>query len=173
MQKDVSASETIKPDRFFPRIWRQGRNYSTIVGWLLCRAFTGRHWQLANAVALSLLHLSSQAAAIYVVYWYGKQMEQTGLVTVPFIDLQVNLKDDPQWLWAIVAVAIALFVISAVLLYLSRKVILDMVEKFFARSMEQLVLLTLRVPDPRVPIASHIIMDHGLGGSLWDAGAAA
>ena len=164
MQKDVSASETIKPDRFFPRIWRQGRNYSTIVGWLLRRAFTGRHWQLAIAVVLSLLHLSSQAAAIYVVYWYGKQMEQTGLVTVPFIDLHVNLKDDPQWLWAIVAAAIALFVISAVLLYMSRKVILDMVEKFFARSSEQLVLLTLRVPDPRVPIASHIIMDHGLGG---------
>ena len=42
MQKDVSASETIKPVRFFPRIWRQGRNYSTIVGWLLRRAFTGR-----------------------------------------------------------------------------------------------------------------------------------
>ena len=103
MQKDVSASETIKPDRFFPRIWRQGRNYSTIVGWLLYRAFTGRHWQLAIAVALSLLHLSSQAAAIYVVYWYGRQMEQTGLVTVPFLDLHVNLKDDPQWLWAIVA----------------------------------------------------------------------
>ena len=94
---------------FFPRIWRQGRNYSTIVGWLLRRAFTGRHWQLAIAVVLSLLHLSSQAAAIYVVYWYGKQMEQTGLVTVPFIDLHVNLKDDPQWLWAIVAVSIALF----------------------------------------------------------------
>src|SRR6185295_15653016 len=164
MQKDVSGSGTIKPDRFFPRIWRQGRNYSTIVGWLLRRAFTGRHWQLAIAVVLSLLHLSSQAAAIYVVYWYGKQMEQTGLVTVPFIDLHVNLKDDPQWLWAIVAAAIALFVISAVLLYMSRKVILDMVEKFFARSSEQLVLLTLRVPDPRVPIASHIIMDHGLGG---------
>ena len=107
MQKDVSASETIKPDTFFPRIWRQGRNYSTIVGWLLYRAFTGRHWQLAIAVVLSLLHLSSQAAAIYVVYWYGKQMEQTGLVTVPFIDLHVNLKDDPQWLWAIVAASTA------------------------------------------------------------------
>lgn len=164
MQKDVSASETIKPDRFLPRIWRQGRNYSTIVGWLLSRAFSGRHWQLAIAVALSLLHLSSQAAAIYVVYWYGRQMEQTGLVTVPFIDLHVNLKDDPQWLWAIVAAAIALFVISAVLLYMSRKVILDMVEKFFARSTEELVLLTTRVPDPRVPFASHMVKDYGLGG---------
>ena len=164
MQKDVSASGTIKADTFFPRIWRQGRNYSTIVGWLLYRAFTGRQWQLAIAVVLSLLHLSTQVAAIYVVYWYGKQMEQTGLVTVPFLDLHVNLNDDPQWLWAIVAVSTACFVTSAALLYFSRKVILDMVEKYFARSTEQLVLLSLRVPDPRVPLASHIIMDHGYGG---------
>ena len=164
MQKDVSASETVKPDRFLPRVWRQGRNYSTIVGWLLHRAFSGRHWQLAIAVVLSLLHLSSQAAAIYVVYWYGKQMEQTGLVSVPFIDLHVNLKDDPQWLWAIVAAATVCFIVSAVLLYLSRKQILDMVEKYYARSLEQLVLLSLRVPDPRAPLASHVFMDHGLGG---------
>jgi ABC-type multidrug transport system fused ATPase/permease subunit len=164
MQKDVSASETVKPDRFLPRIVRQGRNYSTIVAWLLYRAFTGRHWQLATAVVLSLLHLSTQAAAIYVVYLYGKQMEQSGLVTVPFIDLHVNLKDDPQWLWAIVAVATVCFVVSAVLLYLSRKQILDIVEKYFARSIEQLVLLSLRVPDPRAPLATQIFMDHGLGG---------
>jgi hypothetical protein len=164
MQKDVSASETVKSDSFFPRIVRQGRNYSTIVGWLLYRAFSGRHWQLIIAVGLSLLHLSTQAAAIFVVYWYGKQMEQSGLVTVPFVDIHVNLKDDPQWLWAIIAASMVLFVISAVLLYLSRKVILDMVEKFFARSTEELVLLTTRVPDPRVPFASHMVMDYGLGG---------
>ena len=76
MQKDVSASETIKPDSFLPRISRQGRNYSTLVGWLLYRAFNGNTWKLAVATALSLLHLSSQAAAIYVVYWYGRAMEK-------------------------------------------------------------------------------------------------
>ena len=172
MQKDVSASETIKADTFFPRIWRQGRNYSTIVGWLLYRAFTGRQWQLAIAVVLSLLHLSTQVAAIYVVYWYGKQMEQTGLVTVPFLDINVNLKDDPQWLWAIVAVSTACFVISAALLYFSRKVILDMVEKYFARSSEQLVLLSLRVPDPRVPFASISSWITDSEASLRDAAAA-
>src|SRR4029079_12402749 len=160
MQKDGSGSGTIKSDPFFPRIWRQGRNYSTIVGWLLYRAFTGRHWQLPLTVALSLLHLSTQAAAIYVVYWYGKQMEQTGLVTVPFLDLHLNLKDDPQWLWAIVAVSTACFVTSAALLYFSRKVILDMVEKYFARSTEQLVLLSLRLPDSRVPRASTLTIAH-------------
>jgi hypothetical protein len=39
-----------------------------------------------------------------------------------------------------------------------------MVEKFFARSLEQLVLFTLRTPDPRARMASRIFKDHGLGG---------
>jgi ABC-type multidrug transport system fused ATPase/permease subunit len=164
MQKDVSASGTIKSETFLSRIWRQGRNYTTLVGWLLRRAFTGRHWQLAIAIVLSLLHLGSQAAAIYVVYWYGKQMEKSGLVTVPFLDIHVNLKDDPQWLWAIVAFATASFAFSALLLYLSRKQIMDMAEKYYARSLEQLVLLTLRVPDPRAPVATHLFETHGVGG---------
>ena len=56
------------------------------------------------------------------------------------------------------------FSVSAALLYLSRKQLLDMVEKYFARSLEQLVLLTLRVPDPRAPVATHLFEDHGLGG---------
>ena len=86
-------------------------------------------------------------------------MEKTGLVTVPFLDIHVNLKDEPQWLWAIVAVSTLCFVVSAVFLYLSRKQILDIVEKQYARSLEQLGLLSLRVPDPRVPVASHIF--HG------------
>jgi ABC-type multidrug transport system fused ATPase/permease subunit len=164
MQKDVSPSETIKWDSFLPRIWRQGRNYSTLVGWLLYRAFRGRTRTLAIATVLSLLHLCSQAAAIYVVYWYGKQMESTGLVTVPFLNVDVNLKDQPEWLWAIVVVSTGCFVISAVLLYLSRRQLIDVVEKHFARSLEQLVLLTLHVPDPRAPIATHLFLDHGLGG---------
>jgi hypothetical protein len=164
MQKEVSASEAIKSDAFLPRIVRQGRNYSTLVGWLLYRAFTGRTWKLAIATMLSLLHLGSQAAAIYVVYWYGKQMERTGLVTVPFTGIDVNLKDQPQWLWAIILASIVCFVVSAVFLYWSRKEILDVVEKHYARSLEELVLLTLRVPDPRVPIATNIFLDHGLGG---------
>jgi hypothetical protein len=164
MQKDVCSNGTIAPDRFLPRIVRQGRNYSTVVLWLLRRAYGGRTYKLAVAIGLSLLHLGSQAAAIYVVYWYGKQMEQSGIVKVPVLDLEINLKTEPQWLWAIVAFATAAFIVSAVLLYLSRKQILDMVEVFFARSLEQLVLLTLRVPDPRAPLASRIFNDHRLGG---------
>jgi ABC-type multidrug transport system fused ATPase/permease subunit len=164
MQKDVSVSELISTDMFLPRILRQGRHYSTVVAWLLRRAFAGRTAQLAIAVVLSLLHLGSQAAAIFVVYWYGKQMEQSGRLTVPFLNIEINLNTGPQWLWAIVAVATFCFIVSAALLYLSRKQILDMVEGYFARSLEQLVLLSLRVPEPRAPLASYIFRVHGLGG---------
>jgi hypothetical protein len=166
MQKDVSACETIKPDPFVPRISRQGRNYATLVGWLLYQAFKGRTWKLAVATALSLLHLSSQGAAIYVVYWYGKAMESTGLGKVPFLNIEVNLKDQPEWLWAIVAISTGFFVISALLLYLARKQILDIIEEQYARNIEQLVLLSLRVPDPRVPLATHIFQHYGLGGII-------
>ena len=76
----------------------------------------------------------------------------------------MNLKDHPKLLWAIVAISTACFVVSAVLLYLSRKQILDMVEKYYARSLEQVGLLSLRVPDPRARVATQIFMDHGVGG---------
>jgi ABC-type multidrug transport system fused ATPase/permease subunit len=164
MQKNVSAGETIKLDVFWPRIWRQGRNYSTVVGWLLYRAFRGRTWNLFVAASLSLLHLGSQAAAVYVVYWYGRAMEGSGVGTIPILEIEVNLKDQHEWLWAIVAASTACFVLSAVLLYLSRKQILDIVEKYYARSLEELVLLTLRAPDPRASIGSHLLLDRGLGG---------
>jgi ABC-type multidrug transport system fused ATPase/permease subunit len=164
MQKNVSVGKTNKPDPFLPRILRQGRNYATLVGWLLYHAFKGRTWKLVVATGLSLLHLSSQGAAIYVIYWYGRAMEGTGLGKIPVLNIQLNLKDQPEWLWAIVAISTGFFVLSALLLYLSRKQILDIVEESYARNLEQLVLLSLRVPDPRVPLATHIFQDHGLGG---------
>ena len=164
MQKDVSAGGTIKADSFFPRISRQGRNYSTLVGWLLYRAFEGRTWKLVIATTLSVLHLSTQGAAIYLVYWYGRAMEGAGVGKIPFLNMEVNLKDEPEWLWAVVVASTALFVLSALLLYLSRKQIIDMVEKYYARSLEQLVLLSFRVPDPRAHIATQVFLDYGLGG---------
>jgi ABC-type multidrug transport system fused ATPase/permease subunit len=164
MQKGVSAGETVKLDAFWRRIWRQGRNYSRVVGWLLYRAFKGRTWWLAFAGGLSLLHLGSQAAAIYVVYWYGRTMEGSGVGKIPILKIELDLKNQHEWLWAIVAVSTACFVLSAVLLYFSRRQILDIVQKYYAQSLEELVLLTLRAPDPRGPIASNLLLDRGLGG---------
>ena len=86
VQKSMTG-EAGEADAFLPRVGRQGRNYSTLVGWLLYSAFRGRTWKLAIAIALSLLHLGSQVAAIYAVYWYARQMEKTGIVTVPLLHI--------------------------------------------------------------------------------------
>lgn len=163
MQKHVAADGALKP-AFLSRAARQGRNYSALVGWLMYSVFKGRTTKLVSAIVLSLVHLGSQAAAIYAIYWYARQMEKTGLVTVPLLHLEVNLKDQPEWLWAIVIFSTACFVISAAFLYLSRQQILNIVEKHYARSIEELVLLSMRLPDPRVRIASNLFMDYGLGG---------
>ena len=69
---------------------------------------------------LSLLSLGSQAAAIYAIYWYGQQMEATGLASVPYLHIEVNLNDRPEWLWGVVIFSTICFVISAAFLYLAR-----------------------------------------------------
>src|SRR5262245_57047515 len=128
MLKSAKAIRPVKPTSLFARAARQGTNYSTLVGWLLHGVFTGRTGKLIVATTLSLVHFGSQAVAIYAVYWYAKQMEQTGHVWVPYLNIDVNLKDQPEWLWAIVIFSTACFVISAALLFLSRQQILDIIE---------------------------------------------
>lgn len=164
MLKDARPARLAKPVSFFTRVARQGRNYSHLLGWLLYSAFKGRAAKLAIAVVLSLVHLASQAAAIYAVFWYGRQMEQTGLASVPFLNIHVNLKEQPEWLWVIVIFSTACFVVSAGFLYLSRQQILDIVEKHYARNVEELVLLSLRLPDPRVRLATNLFRQFGVGG---------
>lgn len=163
MQKHASSG-VAEPGSFFARISRQGRNYSTLVVWLLFKAFKGRSSKLLLAIVLSLIHLASQAAAIYAIYWYGRQMEQSGAVTIPYIGLAINLKEQPEWLWAIVTFSTLAFVVSASFLYLARRVILDVVEEHYGQMAEELVLYSLRLPDPRAKLASELFDDFGVGG---------
>ena len=72
MQKLASNKDNIASDPFCPALSRQGRNYSTLVGWTLYTGFKGRTTKLAVAIVLSLLNLGSQAAAIGAIYWYGR-----------------------------------------------------------------------------------------------------
>lgn len=163
MQKHASSG-VVEPDAFFARVSRQGRNYTTLVVWLLYKAFRGRSSKLVLAIVLSLVHLASQAAAIYAIYWYGKQMEQNGAVSVPFFKIVINLKEQPEWLWAIVAFSTVAFVVSASFLYLGRRVIFDVVQEHYAQMAEEVVLLSLRLPDPRARLASELFNDFGVSG---------
>ena len=162
--KDARPATPVKPISFLPRVWRQGRNYFSLVAWLLCTAFKGRTWKLTIAVALSLFHLATQAAAIYAVYWYGRQMEKGGAFSVPLVHLEINLKEQPEWLWVIVIFSTGCFILSAALMFLSRRQILNIVQEHYAATLEQLALLTNRLPDSRVRLASSLFIDHGFGG---------
>ena len=154
----------IKPLSFVTRAMRQGGNYSALVGWLLYTASKGSVSKLTIAAAFSFAHLASQAAAIYAIYWYGRQMERNGNAYVPLLKLTVNFKDQPEWLWAIVIFSTVTFVMSATFLYLAGRQLLDVVEKHYARAIEGLALLSSRLPDPRVRLASDLFMKYGLGG---------
>ena len=164
MQKNVPAGGTIRSDSLLSRVSRQGRHYSTLVLWLLHTAFGGRTTKLAVAMVLTLVSLGAQGAAIYAVYWYGRQMEKTGIATVPYLNFEVNLKDQPEWLWAVVIFSTLAFVVSAAFLYLARRQLLNIVEQYYARKMEQLVLLSLQLPDARARLASSLFMQFGVAG---------
>ena len=164
MLKDARPARPVKPISFLPRVWRQGRNYFSLVAWLLYTAFRGRTWKLIIAVGLSLLHLATQAAAIYAVYWYGRQMEKGGAFSVPLVHIEINLKEQPEWLWVIVIFSTGCFILSAALMFLSRRQILNIVQEHYAATLEQLALLTNRLPDSRVRLASSLFIDHGFGG---------
>jgi len=155
MAKNVSTYGMSKPISFVTRVARQANNYSTVVLWLLYTVFKGRTRALVIAIVLN---------AIYAVYWYALQMEQTGIATVPFWHLQVNLKDQPEWLWVVVIFSTACFVTSACLLFLSRRLVFDIAEKHYGQSLEKLVLLARHLPDPRTRTASYLLNDYGLGG---------
>ena len=118
MQKDVPAGEAIKPDSFLPAHLAAGAQLFDPRRLAALPGLQRPQLELAIAIVLSLLHLASQAAAIYVVYWYGRQMEQTGLVTVPFLDLHMNLKEHPNGCGPSSRLSTVCFIVSAALLYL-------------------------------------------------------
>jgi hypothetical protein len=160
--KDAAQTRLVKPISFFTRATRQGRNYTTLVGWLLYTAWGGRTSKLTISMLLSLAHLGAQAAAIYAIYRYARQMEGTGSLTVPILHVTLNFKEQPQWLWVVVIFSTICFVASAAFLYLSRRQIIDVVEKRYARILEELVLLSRRLPDSRARLASDLFMEYGL-----------
>jgi hypothetical protein len=163
MLKAVTASD-FKPMSRFSRFLEQGRNYTTLVAWLVHTVFSGRMRLLSMSIVLNLVHLACQAAAIFIIYWYAKQMEGGGVASIPYLDLSLNLRDYPQLLWAVVLASCLCFVLSATLLFFSRKLVFDIVEAQYAHSLERLILDGSQLPDPRARLASRIVTNFGIGG---------
>jgi hypothetical protein len=149
---------------FLPRLTRQVVNYAAVVGWLLHVVFKVRAKKLVGAVVLAGLHLAGQAAAIFAIYWYARQMDKNGTLSLPLLGIDFALRDEPTLLWTVVIFAVVSFVASACSLFMSRQLILRIVEDYYAQSVEKLVVVADRLPDPRARTASELLVEYGLSG---------
>ena len=149
---------------FLRRLTRQVTNYAAVVGWLLHVVFKVRAKKFAGAVVLAGLHLAGQGGAIFAIYWYARQMDKNGTLLPPLLGIDFPLRDEPTLLWAVVIFATACFVASAFSMFVSRQLILGIVEDYYAQSVEKLVLVADRLPDPRARAASELLVEYGLSG---------
>jgi hypothetical protein len=141
----------------------RGKNYLRLVGWLLHRSFRGRRSTLTGLLAQSLLYLGGQWAAILLLYWYARVKQGEA----PFPDgwfVGISLPAEPMLVWSVIALAAACLIGSSFFLYLSRSVVLRVVERDYGRSLVQLLHFAKRLPDPRAPVASRLYAEHHLGG---------
>ena len=162
MLKDVAPTKTLTPLSYLSRAATQGTNYAAVVVWLLHLSFRGRIRTLMTALGLSGLYLAAQAAGIYCIYYYARLLETGGVSKLRYIGLSVEARTDLRLLWAIVILAAVAFVASATFHFLSRLLILNLVQRRYALSLEQLVQQAGRMPDSRARIASRIFMNYGL-----------
>jgi hypothetical protein len=126
--------------------------------------FKGEASRISRAYVLSALYLAGQGAAIFVIYWYVQKIEADTSVTVPWLGYELGDRDEPILLVAVVVLSAVCFAASAVFLYISRRVMLTVVEQYLQRQFENLVWLVGRLPDPRAPIASKLAVRPGLTG---------
>lgn len=164
MLKDVGPIKAIKPISFLSRAATQGTNYTSVVGWLLYRAFKGRTLALVGALLFSLLNFAGQGGGIFTIYWYARKVETNGMVSVPALGIEFAARTEPGLLWAVVIFSALCFIGGAVILFLSRCLIFTRVEDRYAKGLEQLVYLTRNLPDPRARTASRLFMNYGLAG---------
>ncbi|MCJ7787939.1 MAG: hypothetical protein MUP20_04400, partial [Methyloceanibacter sp.] len=129
MLKDVAPIKTVTPISFLSRAAAQGTNYTTAVAWLLQRAFQGRLRTLFLALGMSGLYLATQAAGIYCIYRYARLLETGDAAELPYLGLSLDARTDLRLLWAVVIIGAACFMASAAFHFLSRRLILNLVEQ--------------------------------------------
>jgi hypothetical protein len=139
----------------------QAKNYTLLAISLLLDCISKRKKKLAGAFALNLAYLGSQGIGLGAVYWYARTMQSDGHASIPWIGQYIPVSDQTL-LWLVVVLAALAFIASALFLYLSRNLILSMVQEHYAKSLEKLVLMTIKLPDARAPLASRILQNRGL-----------
>jgi hypothetical protein len=139
----------------------QAKNYVSLVTWLLHTFFKGRVRRLILAFGMNFASLGTQGIGIGVIYWYARQMQSGRAAELPLLETHANLSSETL-LWLVVLVASSAFLASALFMFLSRMMIWRVAEEHLAESLEALIRLTARLPDPRARVASRIFADHGL-----------
>ena len=141
---------------------RSGANYTATIGWLLRRSVEGRKLKFAVVFGLGQLYLAGQAAAIFTLYWYAEQAQSDALVSLRALGIELRAREDPMLLLIVVAVSVVCFLASNGVLYLSRSMVIGVGEEDVALGLTQLIGIARRLPDPRAPVASQLLIRDGL-----------
>jgi hypothetical protein len=160
MLKPANPTVLAKPISLLAEFSKQAHNYTRVVIWLVYEAFRGHIFKLAAALGTNVLSITAQMGAIGAIYGYARLMQRHAPLNVPYINLTID-PGQPGILWAVVGVSALMFLASGLFQYLSRLITFRMAEENFAESIRTLIVLEGRLPDPRAPMASRMLVFQG------------
>jgi hypothetical protein len=149
-----------RPFAFGRRFARRGLNYAKVVAWLLRETFEGHRGTTVGLLTFSGIYLAAQAAAVAILYFYARLLQEDGSLTLFGTDLPA--RDTPALLWAVVGFSTLFFLLSAAFIFLVRHLTMEVVEHYYRRRLEQLLDFAGRLPDPRAPAASRTLAEFGV-----------
>lgn len=141
---------------------RSGANYTATLIWLIRRSIDGHKLKVSVVFALGQLSLSSQAAAIFTLYWYAEKTQSDAVVSLSALGIELRAREDPMLLLIVVAASVICFLASAGFVYISRSMVLSLGQEEVACGLTQLIGIARRLPDPRAPVASEFFIRGGL-----------
>ena len=141
---------------------RGGVNYANNIAWVIARGLEGRRMRAAVGVACGQLSLGAQAGALLLLYWYADQAQADAVVSLGPLGLEWRAREDFWLLAGVVAASGVGFAASGGLLHGAQRVFIRIGEEEMARRLREMVRYARRLPDPRAPAASRILLESGL-----------
>ena len=141
---------------------RGGVNYANNIAWVIARSLEGRRLRAAVGVACGQLSLGVQAGALLLLYWYAEQAQADAVVSLGPLGLEWRAREDFWLLAGVVAASGVGFAASGALLHGAQRVFIRIGEEEMARCLREMVRYARRLPDPRAPAASRILLESGL-----------
>ena len=137
-----------------------GRNYWRTVWFLVHRAVTvpGRTKTVVAVMFCTFMYGVAQGGAVGSLYWYVGAMEAGGTIGSERFGLVVNASNDPLIAWFVVCVSAFCLVVSSTCVYFAQHRVTTLTEQDLAVSMEEVVSLARRLPDPRAQEASELFL---------------